>query len=35
MLERIPIERKMPLNYGEFKTPIGVIDTIKSGKISL
>jgi hypothetical protein len=29
------LKEKMPLNYGEFKTPIGVIDTIKSGKISL
>ena len=26
------LKEKMPLNYGEFKTPIGVIDTMKSGK---
>lgn len=26
------LKEKMPLNYGEFKTPIGVIDTIKTGK---
>jgi pyruvate/2-oxoglutarate/acetoin dehydrogenase E1 component/TPP-dependent pyruvate/acetoin dehydrogenase alpha subunit len=25
------LKEKMPLNYGEFKTPIGVIDTIKEG----
>ena len=25
------LKEKMPLNYGEFKTPIGVIDTIKTG----
>jgi hypothetical protein len=29
MLEWVPIERKMPLNYGEFKTPIGVVETLK------
>jgi hypothetical protein len=26
------LKKKMPLNYGEFKTPIGVIDTIKKWK---
>ena len=25
------IKEKMPLNFGEFKTPIGVVETIKSG----
>ncbi|WP_310377260.1 thiamine pyrophosphate-dependent enzyme [Flavobacterium sp.] len=25
------LKEKMPLNYGEFKTPIGVVETIKSG----
>ena len=25
------IKEKMPLNYGEFKTPIGVVETIKEG----
>ena len=25
------IKEKMPLNFGEFKTPIGVVDTIKKG----
>ena len=25
------LKEKMPLNYGEFKTPIGVIETIKKG----
>ena len=26
------LKEKMPLNLGEFKTPIGVVETIKSGK---
>jgi pyruvate/2-oxoglutarate/acetoin dehydrogenase E1 component/TPP-dependent pyruvate/acetoin dehydrogenase alpha subunit len=26
------LKEKMPLNYGEFKTPIGVIETMKEGK---
>ncbi len=26
------LKEKMPLNLGEFKTPIGVVDTIKEGK---
>ncbi|MDG2433582.1 transketolase C-terminal domain-containing protein, partial [Flavobacterium sp.] len=26
------LKEKMPLNYGEFKTPIGVIETLKTGK---
>jgi pyruvate/2-oxoglutarate/acetoin dehydrogenase E1 component len=25
------LKEKMPLNYGEFKTPIGVVETIKKG----
>lgn len=25
------LKEKMPLNYGEFKTPIGVVETIKTG----
>ncbi|WP_369764855.1 thiamine pyrophosphate-dependent enzyme [Flavobacterium sp. WC2429] len=25
------LKEKMPLNYGEFKTPIGVVETIKNG----
>jgi pyruvate/2-oxoglutarate/acetoin dehydrogenase E1 component len=25
------LKRKMPLNYGEFKTPIGVVETMKEG----
>ena len=25
------LKEKMPLNYGEFKTPIGVVETIKEG----
>ncbi len=26
------LKEKMPLNYGEFKTPIGVVETLKEGK---
>jgi pyruvate/2-oxoglutarate/acetoin dehydrogenase E1 component len=26
------LKEKMPLNYGEFKTPIGVVETIKEGE---
>ncbi|MEO8253151.1 MAG: thiamine pyrophosphate-dependent enzyme [Flavobacterium sp.] len=26
------LKEKMPLNFGEFKTPIGVVETIKTGK---
>jgi pyruvate/2-oxoglutarate/acetoin dehydrogenase E1 component len=27
----ISLKRKKPLNYGEFKTPIGVVETMKEG----
>jgi pyruvate/2-oxoglutarate/acetoin dehydrogenase E1 component len=27
----ISLKREKPLNYGEFKTPIGVVETMKEG----
>jgi pyruvate/2-oxoglutarate/acetoin dehydrogenase E1 component len=30
-LKWISLKREKPLNYGEFKTPIGVVETMKEG----
>lgn len=31
MFERLPFKEKMPTNLGDFKTPIGVVETAKEG----
>jgi hypothetical protein len=31
MFKWLSLKEKKPLNYGEFKTPIGVVETMKEG----